>query len=224
MTASSQVLTKKGTEEGFCSINSAIVKSSNFYVGRSADVGDIYICFSMDRLLENFKTPDFLPAKKTEYQCFLCEWRLGEDLGERLWSSQWADTLFYHHSAWVCLMSSMCLHVKCNPACFGLRCLFDLDGRNRAVKYTQTVAMVPQERMCLGLLCGFSAFHCLRCDFLVGIFLCLFQWNREDQVEHQCQAEGGHDVRGSWWGHQSLSKWSLSWWLLALPWDYLIQW
>ena len=41
-------------------------------------------------------------------------------------SRQWADTLFYHHSAWVCLTSTMSLHLKCNPACFGLRCLFDL--------------------------------------------------------------------------------------------------
>ena len=30
------------------------------------------------------------------------------------------------------LMMSMSLHLKCNPACFGLRCLFDLDGRNCA--------------------------------------------------------------------------------------------
>ena len=29
-------------------------------------------------------------------------------------------------------MSSMSLHLKCNPACPGLRCLFDMDGRNRA--------------------------------------------------------------------------------------------
>ena len=47
MTASSQVLTKKGTEEGFCSINSEIVtdvtNSPNFYLGRSADVGDMLL-------------------------------------------------------------------------------------------------------------------------------------------------------------------------------------
>ena len=55
----------------------------------------------------------------------------------------------------------MSLHVKCSPACFGLRCLFDLDGRNRTVKYAQTVTMVPRERMVLGLLCGFGAFHYL---------------------------------------------------------------
>ena len=24
------------------------------------------------------------------------------------------------------------LHLKCSPVCFRLRCLFDLDGRNRA--------------------------------------------------------------------------------------------
>ena len=37
----------KGTEEGFCSINSEIVtdvtNSPNFYVGRSADVGDMLL-------------------------------------------------------------------------------------------------------------------------------------------------------------------------------------
>ena len=30
------------------------------------------------------------------------------------------------------LMMSMFSHLKCNPACFGPRCLFDLDCRNRA--------------------------------------------------------------------------------------------
>ena len=88
-------------------------------------------CFSMDSLLASV-THGFLPASKTEYQCLLCEWRLGEGLGERLCSRQWADTPFYDHSAWVCLTSSMSLHLKCNPAYFGLRCLFDLDCRNHA--------------------------------------------------------------------------------------------
>ena len=158
-------------------------------------------CFSMNRLLEDFKTPDFGPAKKTEYQCFLCEWRLDEDLGETLWSRQWADTLFYHHSAWVCLRSSMSLHVKCSPACFGLRCLFDLDGRNRTVKYAQTVTMVPQERMVLGLLCGFGAFHYLWCEFLARIFLFFFSVKPR---------------RSSW---TSVPSWRRSWcpWILMRP-------
>ena len=43
---SNQVSTK-GTEEGFCSINSEIVtdvtSSPNFYVGRSADVGGMLL-------------------------------------------------------------------------------------------------------------------------------------------------------------------------------------
>jgi len=58
-------------------------------------------CFSMDRLLVCLH-PDLLPAMNTEYQCLLCEWRLGESLRERFCSRQWEDTLFYHHSAWVC--------------------------------------------------------------------------------------------------------------------------
>ena len=58
---SSEVLTNKGTEEGFCSVLSEIVtdvtNSPNFYVGGSADVGDM--------LLHGQE------ARKTEYQCFL---------------------------------------------------------------------------------------------------------------------------------------------------------
>ena len=88
---SSQVLTttKKGTEEGFCSINSEIVtdvtNSPNFYVGRSAYVGDM---LHYGQIVRECYAQTFLPANKTEHQCFLSEWGFDEGLGETFCSRQ----------------------------------------------------------------------------------------------------------------------------------------
>ena len=61
---SSQVLTKKGTEEGFCSINSEIVtdvtNSPNFCVGRSVDVDDMLL---HGQIVSEF-TPRFFACKE----------------------------------------------------------------------------------------------------------------------------------------------------------------
>ena len=50
-----------------------VTNSPDLHLGRSADV---VTRFSMDRLLESVTPRFFLPAKNTEYQCLLCEWRL----------------------------------------------------------------------------------------------------------------------------------------------------
>ena len=113
---SSQVLTttKKGTEEGFCSINGEIVtdvtNSPNFYVGRSAYVGDM---LHHGQIVRECYAQTFLPARKTEYQCFLSEWRLGEGLGERFCSRQRNCVL---SSLRLSLMSSMPLQEAVAPS------------------------------------------------------------------------------------------------------------
>ena len=128
---SSQVLTKQSTLEGFCSINSEIVtdvtNSSNVLCRQIWRM--LAPCFSMDRLLASV-TLRFFACKQNRIAVSPMWMEVGWEFGERFCSRQWADTLFYHHSAWVCLTSSMSLHLKCNPAYFGLRCLFDLDCRN----------------------------------------------------------------------------------------------
>ena len=60
---------------------SDVTNSSNLY-----DLQMLVTCFSMDRLLVSVMPRFFAcnSARKTEYQCLLCEWRLGEGLGERL--------------------------------------------------------------------------------------------------------------------------------------------
>ena len=62
-----------------------VTNSPNFYIGRSADVGDMLL---HGQVISECHTQIFLPARKTEYQCLLCEWRLGEGLGERFCSRQ----------------------------------------------------------------------------------------------------------------------------------------
>ena len=128
-------------------------------------------CFSMDSV--RVFSPYFLPARKTEYQCLLCEWRLGEGLGERFRLRQWADTR---------LMPSMSLHLKCNPACFGLRCLFDLAGRNCTAGchlWKQDIFML-HSLFTLHLLDNLSHFCLLQINFFFSLFfpfymLCILQ-------------------------------------------------
>ena len=118
-------------------------------------------CFSMDSV--RVFSPYFLPARKTEYQCLLCEWRLGEGLGERFRLRQWADTR---------LMPSMSLHLKCNPACFGLRCLFDLAGRNCTAGchlWKQDIFML-HSLFTLHLLDNLSDFCLLQINFFFSLF------------------------------------------------------
>ena len=59
-------------------------------------------CFSMDRLLVSV-TPRFIACKENRISAFPA-WM---EVGWGFCSRQWADTLFYHHSAWVCLMLSI---------------------------------------------------------------------------------------------------------------------
>ena len=63
-----------------------VTNSPNFYIGRSADVGDMLLHGQV--VSECLAQIFCLLARKTEYQCLLCEWRLGEGLGERFCSRQ----------------------------------------------------------------------------------------------------------------------------------------
>ena len=62
-----------------------VTNSPNFYVGRSAGVGDMLL---RGQIVSECYAQIILPGRKTEYQCLLCEWRLGEGLGERFCSRQ----------------------------------------------------------------------------------------------------------------------------------------
>ena len=56
-----------------------VTNPPNFYVGRSADVGDMLL---HGQIISECKRLDVLPARKTEHQCLLCEWKMGEGLGQ----------------------------------------------------------------------------------------------------------------------------------------------
>ena len=58
--------------------------SQNFYVGRSADVGNMLL---HEQIVSVLRPDFFLSARKTKYQYLLCEWRLGEGLGEVLFET-----------------------------------------------------------------------------------------------------------------------------------------
>ena len=81
----------KGTVEGFCSINSETVTDATnspiLFAGSSADVGDMLL---HGQIVRECYAHICLQGKQ-KYPCFLCEWRLDEDLGERFCSRLWVD-------------------------------------------------------------------------------------------------------------------------------------